>query len=79
MAISYKRTIIQIPLKDVELFEEYAKNYGLSVSGAIVFLAKKSLEQEELIKHLPRMLNIVEEDQKMNKSKSSKKAPKKDK
>lgn len=77
MAISYKRTIIQLPLKDVKLFQDYADNYGLSLSGAIVFLAKKSLEQEEIIKHLPRMMKIVEEDQRQNNSKTNKNSSKK--
>lgn len=71
MALSYKRTIIQVPLQDVKLFEDYAQKYSLSVSGAIIFLAKKSLEQEETIKYLPKMLKIIEKEQTLNNSKSS--------
>lgn len=78
MAISYKRMNIQIPLQDIESFENYAKKYSLSVSGAIIFLAKKSLEQEEIIKQLPDMIKIIQEEQK-NISRTKNKAPKKQK
>lgn len=78
MATSYKRTIIQIPLKDVKLFEDYASFYGLSVSSAIISLAKKGLEQEQVIKYLPdivSMYNYLKSDN----SKSNKKVVKKKK
>lgn len=76
MALSYKRTIIQIPLSDVQLFENYARKYSLSTSGAIVFLAKKSLEQEEVIKQLPKMLKIIEKEQATTNSKTTRKSKK---
>lgn len=75
MATSYKRTIIQIPLKDVKLFEDYASYYSLSVSSAIISLAKKGLEQEQVIKYIPDIVNMYN-DFKDN-SKTNKKAPKK--
>lgn len=71
MAISYKRTLIQIPLKDVELFEDYASFYGLSFSSAIIQLAKKGLEQEQVIKYIPDIVNMY------NDFKFSSKTPKK--
>ena len=79
MAISYKRTLIQVPLKDVKVFEGYAKKYGMSFSGAIVFLAKKSLEQEKVMEKLPDMITIIQEEQRqrLNSSKTDKKALKK--
>lgn len=75
MAISYKRMNIQIPLQDVKTFENYAQKYSLSVSGTIIFLAKKQLEQEEVIKQLPDMIQIIQKEQK-NSSKTNKKASK---
>lgn len=75
MATSYKRTIIQIPLKDVKLFEDYANFYGLSVSSAIISLAKKGLEQEQVIKYLPDIVSMYN-DLKIDSSKTNKKAPK---
>ena len=77
MSVSYKRTIIQIPLQDVKTFESYAKKYSLSLSGAIIMLAKKSLEQEEIIKQLPDMIKIIQTDQKLSSSKTNKKGSKK--
>jgi len=75
MAISYKRTLIQIPLKDVQLFEEYANYYNLSFSGAIVQLAKKGLEQEQVIKYIPDIVNMYHDykDSSQNNKKVSKK------
>lgn len=67
MATTYKRTIIQVPLQDVKLFEKYAKTYGLSVSSAIVMLAKKSIDYEEAIQSLPTMLNLIKEQQENDK------------
>lgn len=62
MALSYKRTIIQIPLEDVKVFESYAKKYSLSVSGAIIMLAKKAMEYEETVKYLPEMLTYLNKE-----------------
>ena len=73
MAISYKRTIIQVPLKDVSLFEDYANFYGLSVSSAIISLAKKGLEQEQVIKFLPEIVSMYN-DLKTDTPKTHKKA-----
>ena len=75
MAISYKRTIIQVPLKDVNLFEEYASFYGLSFSSAIISLAKKGLEQEQVIKFLPDLVSMYK-DLQSDTSKTRKKASK---
>lgn len=72
MATSYKRTIIQVPLQDVKLFEKYAKTYGLSVSAAIVMLAKKSIDYEQAIQSLPTMLNLIKEQQENDKKKKQK-------
>lgn len=77
MAISYKRTLIQIPLNDVKLFEDYANYYGLSVSSAIISLAKKGLEQEQVIKYIPDIVNMYNDFR--NSSKTNKKVIKKKK
>ena len=69
MATSYKRTIIQIPLKDVSLFEDYANYYGLSVSSAIISLAKKGLEQEQVIKYIPDIVNMYNDFKDSSKTK----------
>lgn len=81
MANSYKRTIIQIPLKDVKLFEDYAEYYSLSVSSAIISLAKKGLEQEQVIKYIPDIVNMYNDfkdssktNKKVSKTKKTKKA-----
>lgn len=63
MTNSYKRTIIQLPLEDVPLFEEYAKRYSLSLSSAIIMLAKKSIEYEEALKTLPSMIEVIKTEQ----------------
>lgn len=63
MTVDYKRTIIQVPLEDVTLFEAYAKKYGLSLSSAIVMLAKKSIEYEETLKTLPSMIEVIKNEQ----------------
>lgn len=72
MATTYKRTIIQVPLQDVKLFEKYAKTYGLSFSAAIVMLAKKSIDYEQAIQSLPTMLNLIKEQQENDKKKKQK-------
>lgn len=80
MAISYKRTLIQIPLKDVKLFQDYAEYYGMSVSSAIIQLAKKGLEQEQVIKYFPDIVNMYNDlNLKSNTPKKDKKTPKKQK
>ena len=80
MAISYKRTLIQIPLKDVKLFQDYAEYYGMSVSSAIIQLAKKGLEQEQVIKYIPDIVNMYNDlNLKSNTLKKDKKTPKKQK
>ena len=75
MAISYKRTIIQVPLKDIDKFEEYADTYGLSFSSAIICLAKKGLEQESIIENVPQIMAMYW-DYQNNMSKTNKKVPK---
>ena len=80
MAISYKRTIIQVPLKDVKVFQDYADYYGMSFSSAIIQLAKKGLEQEQVIKYIPDIVNMYNDlNSKSNTSKKDKKSPKKQK
>ena len=73
MAISYKRTIIQVPLEDVDLFQEYANKYGLSFSSAIVMLAKKSMEYEQTLKLVPDMIKIIKPELSKGKNKKAKK------
>lgn len=63
MTTDYKRTIIQVPLEDISLFEDYAKKYSLSLSSAIVMLAKKSIEYEETLKTLPSMIEVIKNEQ----------------
>ena len=59
MSVNYKRTIIQVPLEDVPAFEEYSNRYGLSFSASIIMLAKKALENENMIALVPTMLNYL--------------------
>ena len=69
----YKRTIIQVPLDILPLFNDYAQKYSLSLSSAIVMLAKKSIEQEEIMKSLPGLVQVMQKEHEMNSKKTKSK------
>ena len=76
MAVSYKRILVQVPFDDAKKFKEYSSKNNLSFSKTIIFLARKGLEQENILFNLPEIINILNEEQK-NTSKTNKKVSKK--
>jgi len=68
MATSYKRAIIQVPLKDLKTFQDYADYYNLSFSSAIMLLAKKSLEAENFIQNFNDFAKTQKPRSKTNKN-----------
>lgn len=63
MAQKKKRDITRVnmnlPTKIVEQVKEYAKELGLPITQTYIVLLNQSLEQKDLLKNMPQILNSI--------------------
>lgn len=58
-----------IPHRINDMLIEYANEYGLSKSGAVAIILQQYFEQREIIQRSKEWLPLVEQLEKLNKSK----------
>ena len=59
--VNVSRVNMNLPTKIVEEVKEYAEELGLPVTQAYTLLLNQALEQKDLIKNMPKILNTINE------------------
>lgn len=59
--VNVSRVNMNLPTKIVEEVKEYAEELGLPVTQAYTMLLNQALEQKDLIKNMPKILNTINE------------------
>ena len=59
--VNVSRVNMNLPTKIVEEVKDYAEELGLPVTQAYTMLLNQALEQKDLIKNMPKILNTINE------------------
>lgn len=59
--VNVSRVNMNLPTKIVEDVKEYAEELGLPVTQAYTMLLNQALEQKDLLKNMPKILNTITE------------------
>lgn len=57
--VELKRVNMNLPLSLVNRIEEYAYNMGLNITSAYIILLNQALDNKDMFKNLPILLNAI--------------------